>query len=174
MNSPFWITSDQHFYHTNIIKYCSRPFQDVDEMNEIMFNNWQELIQPDDKVFFLGDWVCGCEKKYTIGQTIHDQLNGKKIFIKGNHDTQIEKYTNIKVIEGRIKVEYNGINIMMSHRPIWEHDPEIDIYIHGHIHNDSRVQLLENMKNVSVDVTDFKPVHIDQIIREFENGCLLV
>ena len=55
MVSPFWVTSDQHFYHSNIIKYCNRPFKSAEEMNEAMFTRWNSTISKDGKVFFLGD-----------------------------------------------------------------------------------------------------------------------
>ena len=33
--SKVFFTSDTHFYHGNIIRFCNRPFKDVDMMNEL-------------------------------------------------------------------------------------------------------------------------------------------
>ena len=32
--SKVFFTSDTHFYHGNIIRFCNRPFEDVEMMNE--------------------------------------------------------------------------------------------------------------------------------------------
>ena len=34
-----WFTSDTHFWHGNIIRFCNRPFETIEKMNE-------ELIRP--------------------------------------------------------------------------------------------------------------------------------
>jgi len=39
-----YFTSDNHFCHSNIIGSCHRPFPNVNEMNEIMINNWNSLV----------------------------------------------------------------------------------------------------------------------------------
>ncbi len=38
--SGVFFTSDTHFNHTNIIRFCSRPFKDVEHMNETLIANW--------------------------------------------------------------------------------------------------------------------------------------
>lgn len=37
-----WFVSDLHLAHKNIIKYCSRPFDNVNQMNEILIQNWNK------------------------------------------------------------------------------------------------------------------------------------
>ena len=49
--SKYFFTSDMHFNHTNIIKYCRRPFKTVGEMNEKLINNWNSIVKYDDIVF---------------------------------------------------------------------------------------------------------------------------
>ena len=66
MEDEFFLASDCHFFHENIIKYCNRPFKSAEEMNEVMYSNWNEVIPVDGKVFYLGDWVIGTDKKYSI------------------------------------------------------------------------------------------------------------
>lgn len=39
-----FFTSDTHFYHSNIIKYCLRPFADAHEMNETLIANWNNVV----------------------------------------------------------------------------------------------------------------------------------
>ena len=46
-----FFTSDTHFGHEAIIKFCSRPFKDAHEMDEVMINNWNNKVGPDDLIF---------------------------------------------------------------------------------------------------------------------------
>lgn len=78
-----WFTSDTHFGHQNIIKFCDRPFESVDHMNSAIVNRWNEMVAPGDTVYHLGDVALGqLEKSLPIMRRLH----GYKILIPGNHD----------------------------------------------------------------------------------------
>lgn len=42
-----FFTSDTHFFHRNIIKYCDRPFETVKEMNEDLITLWNTTVPKD-------------------------------------------------------------------------------------------------------------------------------
>lgn len=52
-----WVTSDLHFGHANIMKFCpvsrARFNNDVDYMNEQMVLEWNATIAPEDTVYIL-------------------------------------------------------------------------------------------------------------------------
>ena len=81
--SKVFFTSDTHFYHGNIIRFCNRPFKDVGMMNETIISNWNNTVGLDDIVFHLGDFCLGGSAEWT---KILDRLNGKIYLILGNHD----------------------------------------------------------------------------------------
>ena len=78
-----FFTSDTHFNHANIIRFCNRPFKDVTQMNETLIANWNSVIDKDDTVFHLGDFCLGGAAEWT---QVLNRLNGKIYLIMGNHD----------------------------------------------------------------------------------------
>ena len=77
-----FFTSDTHFHHENIIKFCNRPFTDVQEMDNILVERWNEVVPVDATVFHLGDFAWG---GYNVWKNVRERLNGEIILIKGNH-----------------------------------------------------------------------------------------
>ena len=59
MNStlPFFFTTDEHYGHTNIIKFCDRPFASVEEMDAEIIQRHNELIGSKDVVIHAGDFT---------------------------------------------------------------------------------------------------------------------
>lgn len=83
-----WVTSDYHFNHENIIKYCNRPFVSSKEMDEWLIANTNKHVAPSDRMFCLGDWIFpGKENFAYAAKRYRDRINCKNIiFIYGNHD----------------------------------------------------------------------------------------
>ncbi len=164
-----YFISDTHFNHSNIIKYCNRPFKDINEMNNILINNWNDIVKKDDVVYHLGDF--GFLNDYELKQIL-SVLNGQIYLLRGNHDeNNIKYYENlgIKVIKNMYVLD--DYKVILSHRPI----PNTSIKdgyinIHGHIHNkklndeyDKNLYSNKNHFNVSVDNINFKPISIKEI-----------
>ena len=147
-----WITSDHHFFHRNIIRYCDRPFTSYQEMNEFMIRKWNEKVNREDIVIHLGDFcLFGIEK----ARQIKEQLNGTIILIRGNHD-----YNNMEELGFIVAGEKWQIGkLILTHRPLDKEEiPAGMINVHGHIHNKDSF----NGVNVSVEKTGYSPVELGQ------------
>ena len=82
-NDKLFFTSDTHFGHANILKYCNRPFTNIQEHDEEIVKRWNEVVPEDGIVFHLGD-IGFCSETYL--RDILEKLNGKIYWIIGNHD----------------------------------------------------------------------------------------
>jgi calcineurin-like phosphoesterase family protein len=153
-----WFWSDQHFYHTNIIKYCDRPFADVNEMADRLVTNYKEVITDNDVVVWVGDVTF---KGDAFMNEILRDLPGYKILVLGNHDFDhgIVRRLDFDEIHSIISIN----NFIVSHHP-WVSVPEGHYHIHGHIHthNTNNPQHI----NVSVEQIEYKPRSFDSIMCE--------
>ncbi|MGX7030330.1 metallophosphoesterase [Vagococcus zengguangii] len=79
-----YFIADLHLYHENVIRFCERPFANVEEMNDTLIHNWNQVVTPKDDVYILGDFIVRGSGEEA--NKILQQLNGKKYLIKGNHE----------------------------------------------------------------------------------------
>lgn len=174
--SRVYFTSDTHFNHTNILKYCQRPFRNVDEMNEQMIANWNETVGEDDVVFHLGDFCLGGAAEWT---KILDRLNGKIYLIMGNHDLKnirqgfMGRFEHVAM---QMHIEIGKRRIYLNHYPFlcFEGGYKDVWQLFGHVHSRKantgvdagRLQYLyPTQYDVGVDNNDFKPVSYGQVRR---------
>ncbi len=161
-----WFTSDHHFAHTNILKYCSgsRPFTDVDEMNAQLIARWNQRVSPDDDVIVVGDVIASRRLPHAVGSGILQMLNGRKSLVRGNHDPVDRVFLDggFTIVEDHMIIDGN---ILAVHRPcIRENGPEwglaqrIDplLVVHGHTHSPGPER--PRHLNVCVDRWDLYPV----------------
>lgn len=172
----YYITSDLHFGHTNILRYCknTRPFSSVQEMNQKIIDNWNNKISKQDVVYLLGD-ISFDKPSKTI--SFLNDLNGKLRLIVGNHDG--DKYLKEKEFCDRfdwIKL-YNeenifGNHIVMMHFPIleWNKKHYNSIMLHGHCHSRNN-QILDCLRyDVGIDGSpDFSPYNFSELIDDMKS-----
>lgn len=183
----FW-TSDLHLGHTNIIRYCRRPFADVEKMNEGLIERWNDTVSGSDEVWVLGDFALG-----TIANTLPlaRRLHGRKVLVTGNHDrcweggwhataTWVERYRDAgfdEILQGSVSVRLGTHDAVACHLPYKgdSHDDDrfvaerpVDeghVLLHGHVHDTWKIN--GRQINVGTDVWDYRPVSDDTILAEY-------
>lgn len=171
-----YFTSDLHFGHKNIIKYESenRPFASVEEMNEVLVENWNSTISEGDTVYMLGDIFMGGGKD--LVEEIMPRLKGNKILIRGNHDTNNYVKAMLPYLENvhdMFNLKHNKQMFVLCHYPMreWFGKEHGAIHLYGHVHsNDHRNGVLveKNSYHIGTDTNNLKPISIEQIIKLME------
>lgn len=182
-----WFTSDLHFGHRNVLRFCNRPWTDEKEMQKGLIENWNNTVGDNDIVFVLGDTFWFNESR-TIKKVL-DQLRGKDIYIlPGNHD-EFESYH--RVIDPRIHLCADVVccwftqegqpkrEVWLSHYPMmtWPHRENGAWQLFGHIHSkpgrdegvDQDLQLHWNQADVGCDYWGWKPVSLDHLTQMFND-----
>ncbi len=182
-----WFSSDHHFGHANIIKYCNRPFENTHEMNVAMEAAWNRVVQPEDIVYYIGDFAMNMH----FVPSWSNKLHGRKILIAGNHDKCWKKLVGTRWhthyldagfedIATEMHLEIAGETVLLNHFPYRnQSDPEQKYFadrpvdnggwlIHGHIHQHWKVN--RKQINVSVDVWNFEPVSLESIVAIIKEG----
>lgn len=180
-NQTIWFTSDLHFGHRNVIRFCNRPFADEKEMGLNLIDNWNNVVGVDDIVFVLGDTFWFNDSRSI--KKLLSQLNGKDIYIlPGNHD-DFDAYH--RVDDPRIHLCNDVVvcwvsrelckkcEIWMSHYPMmtWPHRENGAYQFFGHIHSkpgrfegvDQDLPLHWNQADVGCDFWNYSPVALEEL-----------
>lgn len=131
-----WFISDQHFDHTNIVKYVPGFHDTISERNKEIVRKHNERVKNEDTVYVCGDF---CFAKPNGFQYWRHQLKGNLVFIQGNHD-QCNK-VKTKLIRGVLKNKDIFINLV--HDPI-NANPKYQINITGHTHANFKEKSFKN------------------------------
>lgn len=190
-----WFTSDLHFFHENIIKFCGRPYYSIEDMNESLIKNWNDTVGKDDKVFVLGDFVLRRGKTETT--KIINQLNGDIYLVPGNHD-KVEAYAGCDknrfhvcsdITYLRLRPEnkdderfkHSEYILVLSHFPqlCYSHSEKNNAYnLFGHIHSRYNMPMSDygtplrlrigKQFDVGTDRNNYAPVNIFDVMRQIK------
>lgn len=161
-----YFSSDFHLSHYKIIQYCNRPFASIAEMNDTIIKNFNSIITPNDYLYHLGDFCMG--GKYEYVASLVRRLNGRKIFLTGNHDNtkhliQLQNDNLIENWHDVLGIFINKQYIWLSHYPhlSWNKSFHGSWHFFGHVHNKNVKGISGPAINVGVDVWNFMPVSFD-------------
>lgn len=91
-----FVWSDLHLFHLNVIKYTHRPFEfsqeGMEEQNRVILRNYQQIVQPQDLVLFLGDIAFYKSQNREPLLKIFSAMPGHKILLVGNHDSATDTF----------------------------------------------------------------------------------
>lgn len=158
-----YFIADTHFGHEAIIRYENRPFKDIREQEDVLIKNWNDTVNPEDTVYILGDFGMSDSKEDTI--RLCNLLNGRKILIIGNHDTnEPEWYRQCGFAEViPWPIIYKGFWIL-SHEPLYMNQNMPYANIYGHVHaNPTYKDCSRQSVCVCVERTEYKPISFDAI-----------
>lgn len=178
-----YFTSDTHFGHRNIIRYCNRPFYSVEEMNETLINNWNKVVDKEDVVFRLGDFAVGGAD---VWSNLLQQLNGKVYLIMGNHDVHTTKkgFEGFQHVCWEMLIEIGKQKIYLNHYPFlcFSGANKKTWQLFGHVHtspyskgeDSSRLSLLfPTQYDVGVDNNNFTPISYNEVKAKIQQQLMM-
>ena len=177
-----FLYSDPHFGHQGVCNFTRndgsplRPWDRVEEMDEVLVERFNKVVGPKDKVYFLGDVAMR-----KPGLQVVKRLNGDLVLIKGNHDIfELKDYLSVGFRDIRACHVLSGM--IMTHIPV--HPSALERFganIHGHLHanrvmrdcdsGDAAFPTTEidpRYHCVCVEHTDYAPISFDDVKKRIE------
>ena len=177
MSKEIWFCSDLHLGHSNMYKFTNydgtkcRPWDNYEEAEEYMLQEFNRVLKPQDTLYVLGDVASKTDRASYFFNAL---VPCRRILLMGNHDNKIgfkflSKYFN------EIRGAYNLENYIMTHIPVSSGSKgRFKTNIHGHTH--SNLITIDNngkipdpwYRNVCVERTGFKLINFSEIKKETE------
>lgn len=172
MSGQTWVAADHHFGHKNIVKFLRddgttklRDFNSIETHDETLILRHNTLVAPTDRVYLLGDFG---------NWRVAERLNGRKVLVKGNHDT--DKLSQYSQFFDDIRACVVKKGFILTHIPI--HPASMSrwkLNIHGHLHDGvvktegmygNQMVVDPRYKCVSLEHTDYRPILLDTVLKE--------
>lgn len=133
--------SDLHLFHEASIRFDQRPFSSLEEMHEMILENWNKRITNGDTVYILGDISLRGRNEDLVAFVA--KLKGRKVLVKGNHDDLSDyRYQQLfhEIVDYKeIRDAFDGKNykLVLCHYPLfsWKDMGKGSILLYGHTHN---------------------------------------
>lgn len=179
-----FFTADHHLGHANIIRFCSRPFANVGEMDQALIDAWNAVVGPEDIVYHLGDFTLAD----SLSPWIHALRFGALKIVPGGHDWRWMKHFDqslgyrIEILPPLVTLEFPSGGkyprvVVLCHYPMlsWDRSHYGSLHLHGHSHGtipddvSGDIQLPPGRQkgrriDVGVDRWNFAPVPLEALL----------
>ena len=173
-----YVIGDTHFGHEKILSAINpdgspvRPFCSVEEMNEVIIENWNQTVKTGDTVYHMGDV---CIPRNGIKCLL--RCNGRKVLFRGNHDSNFKLRELAKYFDD-VRGCHHREGIVFSHFPVHPSNLQgpYKANIHGHLHGhliicDGRID--QRYFNACVERNNFTPIDLEQIKEIFKKNAIM-
>lgn len=166
MGRNIFVISDTHFGHKNFLNFTNengekiRNFSSVEEMDEIMVENWNKKVRDEDIIYHLGDVYFG------DGHQVLPRLRGRKRLIAGNHDNLKSEHLQKHFQKIMLWRMFPDLNCVMTHIPLHESNLyKVKYNVHGHIHQQKSPD--ERYINACVEHWNYSPIAIEEMFETY-------
>lgn len=144
MTPRILFTADLHFGHAGVIKHCRPWAESPDDMNAGIVSEWNEVVNPCDTVYILGDLSF-----LGLARTVEcvGQLKGHKKLVPGNHDEpklcrKLHEMGLVELLPELTYVKTHGERLVLCHYPLtsWRSMQLGSFHFHGHCHGNLPAQ----------------------------------
>ena len=166
-NQKVFFSSDWHLGHRNVLQYDSRPFNNIDDHDRLIIDNWNyRLINTGNIGFLLGDFALTNERKL---DEYAAQIAGTVYYVQGNHDHKkdlkiLGRY--FEILAPLQEVEINGQLIVLCHycMMVWNKSHRGSWHLFGHSHGNLG-DLDGKRIDVGINNWNYTPVELDLITK---------
>ena len=164
--NPIWLWSDLHLGDYMAPGSFGRPFDNVPEMDDALFEAWHQTVGADDTIIVAGDVMLGSPKDRPKRTQRIIEAPGYKILIYGNHDQNgLGGIVTDGFDEAHLAVRLAGDPVLVvTHIPLAE-VPDDTVNVHGHTHHHQAASGTNRYINISVEQLEYRPRRLTEIRR---------
>ena len=162
LSGKWWIWSDLHLHHKNIMRYCERPFDGVTEMDDALYDAWDSAVGGSDVVICGGDVALAGSLRPERLARVRAQP-GEKLLVLGNHDMDRKGRPSATGFDEQMMsmVIDNDPPLLLTHLPL-DMVPPGTVNVHGHVHNNVPPGRGRHI-NICVEHTGYRPLPLGTI-----------
>lgn len=171
----YWLISDTHFSHAKLDEWGGRE----GDWQEKLYKGIGIVQDRGDVLIHLGDICIGDDVEVHRRLMMEVFPATKKILVRGNHDRKSASWYiehGWDFVCDQIGLEFHGVDILLSHRPMppdtWRYRYNIHGHTHGNMHRAEEYVAWHDPKNFHIDISPelvgYRPLRLDTLMKKYK------